>query len=296
MKIKTGRYIDPLTDWGFKHLFGSEPNKDILKDLLNELFKGEKYIADIIYKPTEHGGDQRDSRKAIFDLRCTGDNGEQFIVEMQRGKQEFFRERCVFYTSRLIQDQLPAGGESNRFDLPEVYLIAVLEFSIDIGAGKQYLHDICLMDKGSGAIFYKKLGYKFLDLPNFNKAEADLQTDLERWFYLLKNMSRLDRVPVYFSKRVFQKIFQIAEVSKLTKEERMLYEKSLEEKWDYENVLAYAVKEAEEKGIEKGIEKGREEGAYLKTLTLARKMKANGLSVKAIADITDLSIEEIEKL
>lgn len=92
----TGRYIDPLTDWGFKRLFGSEPNKDILKDFLNELFNGEKHITDISYKPTEHAGDHRDGRKAIFDLRCTGDNGEQFIVEMQRGSRRCFGSGLYF--------------------------------------------------------------------------------------------------------------------------------------------------------------------------------------------------------
>jgi len=119
---------------------------------------------------------------------------------------------------------------------------------------------------------------------NFTKAECDLQTDLDRWFYLLKNMSRLDRVPVYFDKRVFQKIFQIAEVSNLTKEELMLYERSLKEKWDYENVLAYAVQEAEEKGMEKG------------KLETARNLKVMGVSVEVISKGTGLSIEEIEKL
>lgn len=164
MKQKTGRYIDPLTDWGFKRLFGSEPNKDILKDFLNDLFKGEKCITDISYRSNEHGGDQQESKKAIFDLYCTGDQGEQFIVEMQRGKQTYFRERSVFYTSRLIQDLLPAGEESNTFQLPEVYLIAVLEFTITEDSPQQYLHDVCLMDKDTGAIFYRKLGYKFLEL------------------------------------------------------------------------------------------------------------------------------------
>lgn len=205
-------------------------------------------------------------------------------MEMQRGKQAFFRERSVFYTSRLIQEQLISGTDGNTFDLPEVYLIAILEFTMDDLVGEQYLHDICLMDKDTGAIFYKKLGYKFLELPNFTKAEFDLRTDLDRWFFLLKNLSRMDKVPLYFDKRVFQKLFEIAEVGNLTKEELMLYERSLKEKWDYENVLAYAVQEAEEKG------------AYLKALETARNLKALDVSAEVISKGTGLSIEEIAKL
>lgn len=292
MKQRTGRYIDPLTDWGFKRLFGSEPNKHILKAFLNDLFKGEKCITDISYSPNEHGGDHQGSKKAIFDLYCTGDQEERFIVEMQRGKQDFFKERSAFYTSRLIQEQLSAGKESDTFDLPEVYLIAVLEFRMNDHADGQYLHDICLMDKDTGAIFYKKLGYKFLDLPNFTKAEKDLETDLDRWFYLLKNMSRMERMPLYFDRRVFQMVFQIAEVSKLTKEERMLYEKSLKEKRDYQNVLAHA----ERKAMEKGIEQGKEKGASLKAFETARKLKALGVPVEVISKATDLSIKDIENM
>ena len=68
-----GRYIDPLTDWGFKHLFGSEPRKVFLIAFLNDLFSGEKVITDLSYGPNEHNGDSNDKRKAIFDLYCTGD-------------------------------------------------------------------------------------------------------------------------------------------------------------------------------------------------------------------------------
>ena len=115
-----------------------------------------------------------------------------------------------------------------------------------------------------------------------------MQTDLDRWFYLLKNMSQMEKMPLYFDKRVFQKVFQIAEVSKLTKEERMLYERSLKEKWDYENVLAYAVNEAGEKKYAEGKQES--------LLETARKMKADGLSIEQIIKYTGLSIAEIEKL
>ncbi|WP_069660406.1 Rpn family recombination-promoting nuclease/putative transposase [Arcticibacter eurypsychrophilus] len=300
----TGRYIDPLTDWSFKHLFGLDPHKDILIEFLNDLFKGEKHITDIVYKSNEHAGDRRDLKKSIFDLLCTGDKGEHFIVEIQRGKQIFFRDRCIFYTSRLINEQLSVGKDSETYELQEVYLIAILDFTIEQSPSKQYLHDICLIDKDKGTIFYKKLGYKFLELPNFTKNEKELETGLDRWFYMLKNMSRLDKLPLYFKKSIFEKIFQIAEISNLTKEEYMSYRTSLEQKWDYDNVLAYAVQEegkkkygeGEKKGEIKGKIEGKIEGEKENKIATARKMKAKGYSFADIAEITDLSIEEIENL
>ena len=91
-----GRYIDPLTDFGFKRLFGNEPNKEILIDFLNQLFLGQKVIKNLTYSQTEFYGDNGDSKRAIFDLLCTGDNGEQFIVEMQRGRQTFLKKGPYF--------------------------------------------------------------------------------------------------------------------------------------------------------------------------------------------------------
>ena len=127
-----------------------------------------------------------------------------------------------------------------------------------------------------------------MELPKFVKTEDQLETDLDRWFYLLKHMSSLDRVPAVLNKRVFQKVFKIAEVSKLSKEERAMYDSNLKAKWDYENSIAFA----EEKAEERGIEKGRHEEA----LEIARKMKADGIPIAQIAKFTELSIEEIEKL
>ena len=167
---------------------------------------------------------------------------------------------------------------------------------------------VALVNTNTHEIFYNKLGYKFLELPNFVKTEAELQTDLDRWFYLLKNMSHLDKIPAVFNKRIFQKVFKIAEVSNLTKEEKAMYDSNLKAKWDYENALAYAKEIAEEeglkkgmekgleKGLEKGMEKGLEKGEYNKALAIALEMKNDKLPIAQISKFTKLSIGEIEKL
>jgi len=105
-------------------------------------------------------------------------------------------------------------------------------------------------------------------------------------------MSRLDKIPVYLRKPVFEKLFSIAEYTNLTKEEKTMYDSSLKYKWDNKNVLDYAIKE----GIEKGIEKGIVEGEHKKAVAIAREMKRESISAVQIAKFTGLSIEEIEKL
>ncbi|MCF0056235.1 Rpn family recombination-promoting nuclease/putative transposase [Dyadobacter sp. CY356] len=281
-----GRFIDPLTDFGFKRLFGSEPNKEILIDFLNQLFLGQKVIRDLTYNQTELYGNNEDSKRAIFDLLCTGDNGEQFLVEMQRGRQDFFKERAIFYTSRLISEQLPKGNKWG-YKLKEVYFIALLEFTLEESTSEQYLHDLCLIDKVTGKIFYDKLEYKFIELPKFTKTENELFTDLDRWLFLLKNIVKMDKMPLFMRKSVFEKVFKIAELNNLNKEERMSYDSSLKAKWDYENVMDYAIKTA----VKTADEKARED--IVKNLLLNTDFSISKIAM--LAGVTEQFVSDIRQ-
>lgn len=293
----TGKYIDPLVDFAFKKIFGNEPNKDLLIAFLNEVFRGRKHIVDLVYNKNEHPGDLRDEGAAIFDLLCTGNKGESFIIEVQRGRQGYFKERALFYTSRLISDQAPKGKRSEwAYNLTEVYLIALLEdFTLEVSPANEYLHDIYLCNRDTGKIFYDKLGYTYIELSNFVKTGAELETDLDKWLYVLKHLSQMDKIPVYLRKPIFEKLFSIAEYTNLTKEEKTMYDSSLKYKWDNKNVLDYALKEGMEKGIAQGIVQGIEQGEYKKAIAIARELKKEGLAIEFIAKTTKLSIEEIEK-
>ncbi len=332
MSEKTNRYIDPLSDFGFKHLFGGEPNKDIMIDFLNAVFEGEKHITDIIYSPTEYAGDDKDYKKIFFDLMCTGAQGEQFIVEMQRTEQPNFDERCIFYLSRLIHSQKPKGKGGWEVKLKEVYLIALLDFKLKNDPEGHYLQSISLVNIKTRKVFHNGLGFKFLELSKFDKKENELENELDKWVYLLKNMHSLNQIPKYLDKRIFQKIFNIAEMGKLSREDRMLYESDLQKRSDYENCLAFAkengvemgfrrgveeglvegrkkgTKEGLEKGTKEGLEKGTKEGLEKGTkeglrkgkhemsVEIAKEMKRENFDLIKIAQFTNLSIEEINSL
>jgi len=95
-------YINPLTDFGFKKLF---LNKELLIAFLNDVIATN--IKDITYLPTEGLGEYKEERATNFDLLCTNDNDEYFIVEMQSGHQTNFRDRVLFYASQVIRKQAP---------------------------------------------------------------------------------------------------------------------------------------------------------------------------------------------
>ncbi|MEO6814988.1 MAG: PD-(D/E)XK nuclease family transposase, partial [Ginsengibacter sp.] len=222
LKPKIGTFIDPLTDFGFKHLFSSEPTKELLIDFLNELFKGRKVITDLVYNKNEHPGPISTSRKMIFDLTCTGLDGEQFIIEVQRIHQQYFRDRAVYYSSRLIHDQEPKGGNWD-YSLREVYFIGLMDSILEDSDDAEYLHRVRLAYEKSGKEFYKKLGFIFIEIPKFTKTEKELKTGVDKWLFVLKNLSRLQKIPVILNNRIFTKLFNIAAISNLTKEDYMKY-------------------------------------------------------------------------
>ena len=303
------KYIDPLTDFGFKRLFGSDPNKDLLIEFLNSVFAGRKHIVDLEYNKNEHQGDIKEEGAAIFDLTCTGKDGERMIIEVQRGRQANFKKRAIYYTSLLAAGEAPRGKRSGwAYDLPEIYFIALLEdFSVDPGNDGRYVQDICLANRDTGKVFYDGLGYIFLELVNFAKAEDELETGLDKWLYVLKNMSRMDKIPVFVRKTIFEKVFSIAEYSNMTKDEKTMYNSALKRKWDNQNVLDYAVKTAKEEGkkegVKEGIKKGIKEGikeerakADAEKRGIAEKLKRMGMPIVEIARTVGLTVKEIEQL
>lgn len=251
------RYIDPLTDFSFKRLFGSEPNKDILISFINSIFCGRKSVIDLVYNKNEHMGEAQSLGSVIFDLTCTGDDGSQFLIEVQRTDQSNLKKRMLYYSSKLIADQAPKGRRSEwGYKISEVYVIVLLDgFSLTDSKRGEYLHDICLCNRETGEVFYEELGYFYIELVNFVKGESELATDLDKWLYVLTNMSKMDKLPVYLRKPIFEKLFDISEYSKLDKEERTMYDVSLKRRWD-----EYSIKETIRQRLEEGVARGLEQG------------------------------------
>lgn len=176
-----------------------------------------------------------------------------------------FLGRMLYNGSKLISDQAPKGKRNEwNYGISEVYVIVLMDgFAMtDDQSSKTFLHDICLCNRDTGKIFYEDLGFIYLELINFTKGEAELESNLEQWQYVLKNMSSMNKLSTYLRNPVFTNLFEIAEYSKLNKEER-------------------------EEGRAK-IEAEKKESAI--------KMLESGMEMQFISDILGLPVEEIEKL
>ena len=275
------RYVNPYTDFGFKKLFGTEMNKDLLISFLNALLSGsEKEIKDVQFLNGENLGESYGDRRSVFDVYCIAKDESRFIVEMQKAEQAYFKDRSVYYVTTPIRQQAPKGEWDYRLD--DVYTVGILNFEFPHGEypADSFRHEIKLKDVEDNHVFYEKLTFIYLEMPKFTKTEDELETMFDKWMFVLHNLYCLLERPKALQDRIFQKLFEQAEIARYSETERRQYEESKKVFWDNYSVM----KTATEKGIRKGV------------LEIAHKMKADGMTAELISKYTDLSIEEIETL
>ena len=273
--VLTGRerYINPYTDFGFKKLFGTEMNKDLLISFLNALLdNGRNKITDVQYLNTENLGARQDDRRSVFDVYCKTKDGSRFIVEMQKAEQSYFKDRSVYYATTPIREQAKKGKWDYHLENDD------------------------------------KLTFVYLEMPKFRKTEDELVTMFDKWMYVLQNLARLMERPKALQDRVFKKLFRQAEIAQYGEAERRQYEFSLKEYWDYTSTLDTAYTKGERKGREEGREEGRaegreegmaeglEKGIEKANRENARRMKADGMPTELIAKYTGLTAEQINSL
>ena len=325
MKQVEERYISLLTDFGFKRIFGTAMNKDLLICFLNSLFNGRQVVKDVKYLNPEKVGDIYTDRKAIFDVYCEGEDGEKFIVEMQNAYQTYFKDRALFYSTFPIREQAPKGNEWD-FKLNHIYTVALLNFNMNEDAfnKEEIRHHVQLCDTATHKVFYDKLEFIYVEIAKFNKSLDELETLYDKWLYALKNLYKLTQRPKALYDKVFDRLFEEAEIARFTPQEQREYEASKMAYRDIKNSIDTAKREGKEEGLAEGIEKGlaegmekglaqgmekglaegmekglaqgMEKGMNRKGLEIAKKMLAKGMDETTITEMTGLSQEQIRSI
>ena len=317
MRQSEERYISLLTDFGFKRIFGTDPNKELLINFLNSLFDGEEVIKDVKYLNSENVGDVYTERKAIFDVYCENEQGEKFIVEMQNAYQTYFKDRSLFYSTFPIREQAPKGSDWN-FCLKKVYVVALLNYKMSDEAfdSTDTIHTIALMDTKTNKVFNAKLMFKYVEVGRFDKTDEELTSLSDKWMFVLKNLSRLDNRPSSLREKIFTKLFDAAAIARFSPNELREYEDSLKAYRDIKNSLDTAKeegraegreegraegreegrKEGRAEGREEGRAEGREEGRAEGIAMVAKMMYAKGIDVDVIASMTGMTIDKIKAL
>ena len=309
MKSKVNRkksgqkYAELLCDFMFKRLFGSEANKDVLIDFLNIILQDHE-IVDVDFIPTEHLGLSMEDRKAVFDISCRCKNGETLIIEVQKGYQEHFRKRAVFYTSypiheqgRLAKEEFIKNHQSKEdgedfkwdFNLKPVTVVAILNFKFDHNeewSPERYHSSYRLREDSNGEIMTDVLRYVFLELSRFRKHIWELETKFDKWMYLLCHMHEMVDIPQIFHTPEFKRLFILSEIDNFTAEEYDEYQKSITRMSDYYNIIDSAVAKAEKIAREEGREEGKKEMCIM--------MLEMGLSKEIVAQAAGLTVADLE--
>jgi len=289
MEVLKEKYVNPFTDFGFKKLFGEEPNKDLLLDFLNELLREQQgNITSLTYLKNEHLGSAEADRRAIFDLYCENEKGDKFIVELQKTKQKFFKDRALYYSTFPIREQ--AQHQDWIYELKAVYTIAILDFVFDEDKNEpeKYRYDVKLSDIETKEVFYDKLTFIYLEMPKFKKTVDELTTRFEKWLYVIRNLNRLDRIPDKLHEKIFEKLFLVAEISRFTPDQERSYEDSLKYYRD--------LKASFDTKFEEGELKGRIEGKIEGKIELARELLKKGISIEMIVEVSGLTRSQIENM
>lgn len=296
------RYINPFVDYGFKKLFATEANKDLLISFLNAILDNTKDpVIDLHYKNVEQIGEFNGTRTNYFDVYCETMAGRQFIVEMQNSWKPYFKDRTVYYAAKPIRDQglkeLEAVKEKSgkkgkktkwNYRLNEVYLIAIMNFTFpkkEYGP-ESYFHKVMLSDIDNNHVFYDKLTLYYVEMPKLDNIQLQMDTPRDRWIYALYHLWSSDEYPEELEEEVFHKLYEQAEYARFTPAQQLEYERSRKVYLDTYNEIEGGRIMGREEGFEAGHAKGLAEGEAKAISEIALKLRAEGFDEETICKLT----------
>ena len=284
------RYVDILTNGGFKALFGDKANKDVVMSIINVLLPDHRKVTEIDYLPTEYQGQVVDLNKEYhYDFMCKDESGTVFIVELQRYQDDYWFKRCVSYACRANDRQNRKGEDYN---VAPVYLIGLMDVPIDHPDKDfwkdRYVSEYTFREKESHDLLGETIVIIFAEMANFSKAAEDCMTEVDKMLYLLKNIGRMMDQPGWLQHEVYTRIFDACEIAGFDEDKLIKYDKDMYD----ERRLKSEMNTAKRIGYEDGHKEGRAEGRA----EVALRMLDSGMDISQIAQLTGLSIEEVSVL
>lgn len=256
MSNAVSTYINPLTDFGFKYIFGRNADKEFIISFLNALKVGPKPIVGLRFIDKEKKGESKEDRALIYDLHCELEDNSKIIVEMQNRYQTYFDDRALYYLAADIYAQ-GEKGDGWDYKLTPVFGIFLMNFEWKNAKSQHLREDVCLYNIQTESVFSYKMRMTFLKIPMMDKNADECETLLDRWIYLLKNMEKMEAIPQSFTNEpVFRRLGRVAQYAALSDKEKKAYRESLKIYRDN-----YAIAETERaEGRAEGRAQGRVEG------------------------------------
>ena len=289
------RYVDILTNGGFKALFGDTANKDVVMSIINVLLPDHRKVTEIDYLPTEYQGQVVDLNKEYhYDFMCKDESGTVFIVELQRYQDDYWFKRCVSYACRAYDRQNRKGEDYN---VAPVYLIGLMDVPIDhpdkdFWKGR-YVSEYTFREKDSHDLLGETIVIIFAEMANFSKAAEDCVTEVDKMLYLLKNIGRMMDQPGWLQHEVYTRIFDACEIAGFDEDKLIKYDKDMYDERRLKSEMNTAKRIGYEDGHKEGRADGLAEGRAEGRAEVALRMLDAGMDISQIAHLTELSIEEV---
>lgn len=270
------RFISILSDYGFKATFGNESDTRFLRRALQALINSPVAIRKIEFVQNEIQGLTKDSRSGIYDLFCTDEKGNQFIVEMQLGEYPEFIQRMKFYALYRLNTLIRKGKYKFK-DLPKIYCIGILAVSI-------FPHivdyqNIAVLKNQNDELIDDQMTFITIELDKFQKGLEDVQTDLDKLIYTMKTIDTVTepmQFPAFWTEEWLETAIKELDTRAMSPEKRMVYEMT---------VAANAVAlDNEQKKIE-------EAELRVKAETVNKSLKRGKLTVEEIAEDSGVSVD-----
>ena len=293
------RYANILFDNTFKVVVCAPGNEGLLIKNIELLIPGKR-IKSLILRDKENHGLSISDKNSIFDMFCTSEDGEQFIVEMQHAPQKNYADRMLCYATYPIRNQLAKkfakrhekverGEPVDKMDygLFPVYVVSILNFSIKhecedaLEEGLVSRYEI--LNTHNGEQMTKSLQFVYLELDRLKAAFGEdykCKTLLERFAYSTKYMHVLDNCPDGFEDDLLKEYFAATEYANWSIDKQTKYDEAMRTELDIIAEKAYVREEGIAEGIEKTIMDFKRAGATDELIA-----KATGLSLEQIATL-----------
>ena len=292
--IQSPRYVDLLSDAGFKAVFADQENRELLRQTINLLLPEENAVEEITqYLDREQEQDFIGGKRTYYDLVCKGRDGKRFIVELQKEPQVAFFERCVFYSAHTYHKQLKRKGKFR--ELCPVFLIGILNFKLKHADESQWgtnhlISEYQMIEKRTGELAPPTISCIFAELGRFSKPLSECNSDRDVLFYMIKHGRVLEELPSELEHRPYAEALAVAcEIAGFSEVKKQIYDNDMMSERDIEAKCEYAFEEGEAKGAAKGREEGRAEGAA----SIVSKFLQAGFSAEQISSVTGLPLETV---
>ncbi len=271
-------FLDPKSDLVFKRLFGDIKHKNILIHFLNSVLDcadNKKIVDVVINDPNNLPKIPSKSKSSIVDIKCTDQDNNTYIVEMQIVDQQNFEKRVQFYSAQILSDQL-IDGENYKNVMP-VICIGILNF--DLFKSEHYLSHHFILNSKTHEHALKHLSWHFIELKKFHKNIEDISSDIDKWIYFFKHAASLQMVPSSLNTPVMKEAFEVLERGHWSQRELEIYNSNL----DDIRSAAGQIDAAEDRGGKK------------RAIAIAKQL-LGVLDVETISKTTGLTAREVEDL